>query len=182
MLTHCVKLAYISFPILGTPPQDSVVSLNISVIGAAVTPVKFKQDRYSKTLMENAISGTEVFRPQASGPEGTTGITFSLVSTNSAGLFRIEESTGKVYIAKSLDYEKAKKHVLVIRAEYKASGAAVLPMATEVEGTVTLEDVNDNSPRFLFDTEPKTIALESYTPAGATVLRVSSKLCLIHNH
>ena len=140
---------------------------------SSVQPLRFDKDSYSKELPENVISGVEVFAVKATGPQGSTGITYSLVNTQGSDLFRIEQNFGKVYVDGALDFEKAKEHVLAIRARYSGSGSGGLPLVADVEGTVTLSDVNDNAPRLLFDENPKTVALESFTPAGTTVITVS---------
>ena len=156
------------------PPQESEVSLKISVHSTPFVEVEFSSARYVKSLAEDASTGSSVFTITASysgSVEGT--LTYSIVGGDFDNTFDIDSSNGKVTLAKSLDYETVKKHKLIIRATFDFSDGNVQDIAAEVTGEVTVQDVNDNSPRFLLYSSPTRIAIESYTPSVTEIIKVN---------
>ena len=67
----------------------------------------------------------------------------------------------------SLDREVKASYNLVIRA--KDGG----DLAADATAIISLSDLNDESPRITFmEQEPKNIAIEDFSPAGAFVIQV----------
>ncbi|KAL1394251.1 hypothetical protein pipiens_012089, partial [Culex pipiens pipiens] len=68
-------------------------------------------------------------------------IRYKITSGNIGGVFAIHNTTGALYVAKGLDYEKLKKYELRLTASdsFKENYTTVL---------VSVKDVNDNPPVF----------------------------------
>lgn len=168
-------LIYVYFPShTGTDPQqESEVSLKISVQRTPFVPVEFGSNSYLQSLTEDATVGASVFTVSASRSGSDSGtLTYSIVGGNLDNAFKIDTSSGKVTLAKNLDYETTKKYNLIIRATFDFSDGNIPDVAAEVTGQVTVQDVNDNSPRFLLYNRPTKIAIENYTPSATEVMKV----------
>lgn len=168
-------LIYVYFPSHTDtdPQQESDVSLKISVHRTPFVPVEFSSNSYLQSLTEDATVGASVFTVSASRSGSDSGtLTYSIVGGNLDNAFKIDTSSGKVTLAKNLDYETTKKYNLIIRATFDFSDGNIPDIAAEVTGQVTVQDVNDNSPRFLLYNRPTKIAIESYTPSATEVMKV----------
>lgn len=58
------------------------------------------------------------------------------------GLFSIDNSTGQITLSRGLDREQASSHVIIVKAY--DGGSPESSNSTNI--TITVEDVNDNSP------------------------------------
>ena len=131
----------------------------------------FESASYSKSLPEDASVSSTVFTVKASRSGSDTGIKYSIVGGNSDNTFTVNSDTGKITLAKELDYETKKSHKLIIRATFPSSNN-VPEVTAEVAGEVVVTNVNDNKPRFLLYHSVTRIAIDSYTPSATTVLQV----------
>ena len=160
------------FSPLGTDqPQESEVSLKISVLSALFVPMIFESASYSKFLPEDASTGSTVFTVKASHSGSDVGIKYSIVGGDSTNSFTIDTNSGKITLAKGLDYETTTSYKLIIRATLPSSNN-VPDVTADITGEVKVTDVNDNSPRFLLYQSVTRIAIESYTPSATTVVQV----------
>ena len=148
--------------------------LIISAHGTPFVAVQFSSSSYLTSLAEDAAVDSSVFTVTASRPGSDAGtLKYSIVGGDSDSTFKINSDNGKVTLAKSLDYETVKSYKLIIRATFEFSDGSAPDVTAEVAGEVTVEDTNDNSPRFLVYESPIKIAIESYTPSFTNVLQVS---------
>ncbi|XP_026971317.1 protocadherin-16 isoform X2 [Sagmatias obliquidens] len=95
--------------------------------------------------LQYRILGTPIVSPKAIHTGGSSGpITYSILSGNEKGTFSIQPSTGAVTVrsAEGLDFEANPRLRLVLQAE--SGGAFAFSVLT-----LTLQDANDNAPRFL---------------------------------
>ena len=72
-------------------------------------------------------------------------VTFSLVEGNERGIFYLDPYWGSLILLKPLDREKVDTYRLKIRASDQGSP----PLSSAIIFTLSVEDVNDNLPRFL---------------------------------
>ena len=71
-------------------------------------------------------------------------VTFSLVEGNEQGIFYLDPLWGSLILLKPLDREKVPTYVLKIKASDQGSP----PLFSTITFTLSVEDVNDNLPRF----------------------------------
>ena len=158
------------------------MSLKISVHSTPYTAVEFTSTSYLQSLAEDASIGSSVFTVTASRSGSNTGMKYSIVGGDFDSTFKIDSNNGKVTLAKSLDYETVTSYKLIIRATFKSSDGGVPDATAEIAGEVTVEDVNDNSPRFLLYGSITRIAIESYTPSATKVIQVNKLKIIRHIH
>jgi len=95
------------------------------------------------TVSESASNGTTVIDVNANDGDGgatDTGLTYTIQSGNTGSVFAINASTGVITVANTLDRETTGSYTLVVRA---TDGGAAF---TDQTITVTISDVNDNTP------------------------------------
>ena len=155
-------------------PKDSEVSLKISVYNILQAPVKFSRGSFFKSLPEDVPVGSSVFRAVATRSGSDTGIEYSIIGGNFEHAFKINSNSGAVSLAKTLDNESTQNYRLIIRATFKFSDGSTPDATAEVIGQVAVQDVNDNTPKFLLYSDPTQLAVESYTLSGTTVMTVIS--------
>ncbi|WAR26922.1 FAT4-like protein, partial [Mya arenaria] len=97
------------------------------------------------SVAENSITGTQVYDIDATdGDDGEDGeITYSIVS-GAAGKFSIDPTTGIITVAGALDTETTPTYTLVIEAKDK--GITPSALSAQFTLTITVTDVNDNTP------------------------------------
>uniref|UniRef100_A0ABI7X6D8 FAT atypical cadherin 1 n=1 Tax=Felis catus TaxID=9685 RepID=A0ABI7X6D8_FELCA len=119
----------------------------VKVLGANSNPPEFTQTAYKASFDENVPIGTTVLSVSAVDPdEGENGyVTYSIANLNHVP-FVINHFTGAVSTSENLDYELMPR-VYTLRIRASDWG---LPYRREVEvlATVTLNNLNDNTPLF----------------------------------
>lgn len=134
----------------------STDSINLSMINILVTvedandnaPV-FQQGNYKKTISENlpVDSSIESIMAADADLENTPNaeIYYDITSGNDEHCFRLDPSTGILYVNNTLDYDKGRsEYNLVLRACDKGSPN----LCTLNNFLITLRDENDNAPKF----------------------------------
>ena len=95
-----------------------------------------------QTVSEATEVGTFLFRVHAtdrdSGPEGN--VSYYIIQGDSESNFRINTSSGQVFLAQSLDREHVSAYDLVIRAEDHSNQ----PMSSQITVHINVTDVNDS--------------------------------------
>ena len=140
--------------------------VEVSVYGSGTTPVTFDPLPGSYTIAENSNVNTPVFTANA---KGQSSITYEIVGGNDDNAFKINANNGQVSVKtkESLDREVKASYRLVIRAKDQGG------LAADATAIISLSDLNDESPRITFmEQEPKNIAIEDFSPAGAFVIQV----------
>lgn len=121
--------------------QDSALS-----IIAGRRPPQFYMEKYSVTVREDAKKDTEIAEIRAKSFSERE-IRYTLQAKNKGtGTFIIEPTTGKIKLARELDYEdlrQPKSYILKVNASEDSGG-----FTSSTEVTVGIIDVNDNAPRF----------------------------------
>ncbi|XP_063075464.1 protocadherin Fat 1a isoform X1 [Engraulis encrasicolus] len=132
---------------MGSPRRlSSLCDVSVSVLDINDDPPVFERREYAATLAEDVTVGTQVLRVHATSREreGASEITYGIVSGNERGVFRVEPSTGDIFVIESLDYEIGHEFYLTV----EATDGGTPPLSDMATVNINLTDVNDNSPVF----------------------------------
>lgn len=123
----------------------STPDTRLSIIGGR-RPPQFYMQNYSISINEDTKKDTEVMEVKAKSFSDRE-IRYTLQSKNKgSGTFIIDPTSGKIRLAKELDYEdlrQPKSYLLRVNASEDSGG-----FTTSTEVTINVLDVNDNAPRF----------------------------------
>ena len=122
--------------------QSSEVNVQVLLQDINDNAPEFSQQRYRYTLPESAPVGTTVLSVSAQDSDSGINGQFRYYMENL--YFTVNPYTGEITTTKPLDYETARSHTFVVVAQ--DGGSPVLNGTARVE--VTLQNVNDNPPRF----------------------------------
>ncbi|XP_010642587.1 protocadherin-16 [Fukomys damarensis] len=153
---------------LGRPARSATGVVIVGLQGESERGPRFPRASSEAVLRENAPPGTAVISPKAVHAGSSSGpITYSILSGNEKGIFSIQPSTGAITVrsAEGLDFETSPRLRLVLQAE--SGGAFAFSVLT-----LTLQDTNDNAPRFL---QPHYVAfLPESRPLEGPLLQVEA--------
>lgn len=122
--------------------QSSEINVQVLLQDINDNAPEFSQQRYRYTLPESAPVGTTVLSVSAQDSDSGINGQFRYYMDNL--YFTVNPYTGEITTTKPLDYETARSHTFVVVAQ--DGGNPVLNGTARVE--VTLQNVNDNPPRF----------------------------------
>lgn len=143
--------------------------VNIAVLDLNDNTPVFARDRDEIHIPENAAVGQEIYLARARDKDSgiNSRVTYSL-SYNPDEQFRISESTGVLYLHRSILVEPG----TTLHIEITATDGGDQPMSSKYNLIVTIEDVNDHTP--VFDhTLYETSLLES-TPVNSRFFALSA--------
>ncbi|XP_021795476.2 protocadherin gamma-A9 isoform X11 [Papio anubis] len=128
----------------GEPRRSSTVRIHVTVLDTNDNAPVFAQPIYRVKVLENVPPGTWLLTATASdldeGTNGKVAYKFWKINEKQSLLFQLNENTGEISIAKSLDYEECSFYEMEIQAE----DGGGLKGWTKV--LISVEDVNDNRP------------------------------------
>ncbi|KFO35535.1 protocadherin Fat 4 [Fukomys damarensis] len=154
----------------GNPPLSSQATVQITVTEENYHTPEFSQTHMSTTIPEShsigAIVRTVSARDRDAAMNGL--IRYSISAGNEEGIFAINSTTGVLTLAKALDYELCQKHEITI----SATDGGWVARTGYCSVTVTVIDVNDNSPIFVPDKYFPAV-LEN-APSGTTVIHLNA--------
>ncbi|XP_069049414.1 protocadherin Fat 1 isoform X3 [Lepisosteus oculatus] len=132
---------------LGIPQKSSWRLLDVTILDSNDNSPRFLQDSYSVEISENTEVGSDIIQVEATDRDlGLNGeVRYSLVGDTDK--FEINEQTGIVKVKGHLDREARSVYLLKIAARDQAAEEPQLLSTVLLK--VTLEDVNDNPPRFV---------------------------------
>ncbi|XP_067374427.1 protocadherin beta-16-like [Channa argus] len=149
----------------GNPQRSGTINVEVNILDANDNAPVFNQSVYKAAVTENAAKGTHIVTVNASdidsGLNGKVTYSFSKSKAGAADLFDIDEATGRIYVAKQIDFEKDKK--IEFRVEAKDQGGYTDSSKVEIE----VIDVNDNAP--VINVMSFTSHVSEDSPAGTTV-------------
>ncbi|XP_037957800.1 cadherin-related tumor suppressor [Teleopsis dalmanni] len=130
----------------GSPPLTGTGVVRVIVQDMNDHSPEFARQSYQATVQENLPVGTKVLQPVATdkdiGPNGK--IRFTLLG-DKIDKFNINTDTGEITTAAVLDREDTSAYHLTLMAQ---DSSATEPRATAVNLTITILDINDNTPQF----------------------------------
>lgn len=109
--------------------------------------VQFYQAFYRASVLESAAVGTSILRLSASDADthATPTVTFTALLTGGQDYLDVDKTTGVVFISNNLDHETLPRLDLTVRASDNGDPE----LTSDVNVTVNVIDVNDNSPVFV---------------------------------
>lgn len=132
---------------LGIPQKAAWRLLDVVVVDANDNPPEFLQESYFVEVSEDKEVHSEIIQVEATdkdlGPNGH--VTYSILTDTDK--FSIDSATGVVKITHPLDRELQHEHYLKIEARDQAREEPQLFSTVVLK--VSLEDVNDNPPKFI---------------------------------
>ncbi|XP_023289907.1 fat-like cadherin-related tumor suppressor homolog isoform X2 [Orussus abietinus] len=137
---------------LGQPQKAASRMLPVTVLDVNDNPPRFEKSLASFRVSESALDGTSVFRANATDADlgEHARVVYSLVTETED--FKLDPVTGVLAVKGGLDRERQDLYELKIRAI--DNGGRPPALHSEALVRVTVDDVNDNPPKF---------ALASYT-------------------
>ncbi|XP_046748553.1 fat-like cadherin-related tumor suppressor homolog isoform X2 [Diprion similis] len=134
---------------LGKPQKSASRMLPVTVLDVNDNAPKFEKTLASFKISENALNGTNVFRANATDADlgENARVTYSLATETND--FRVDSVTGVLSVFGRLDRERQELYELRIRASDNGGfGTDEPPLHSEALVRVTVDDVNDNPPKF----------------------------------
>lgn len=154
----------------GVPPQMDEVTVTLIVTGENRYNPVFTALSYQVIVPENEPLSSTIVTVNASdndqGPNGM--IRYEISAGNERKKFAVDPTTGAVTILQSLDYDTVQEYHLNITAK----DLGFKPRMTTAMLTITLTDINDNSPTFNQSKYEAYIA--ENMPANSFVYRVKA--------
>lgn len=137
----------------GNPPLSSSAIVMVTVADCNDNAPVFSSVEYHTQVSESSPVGTQLVQVAAQDPDfGTNGLLrFDIFAGNDKGHYKLDPESGLLLVNQSLDYEQDSKYILTVRASDGGESSEKRKVAFTVV-FITVLDVNDNSPHFLFST------------------------------
>ncbi|XP_053372273.1 protocadherin beta-16-like isoform X19 [Clarias gariepinus] len=157
----------------GNPPKSGTAAIHVTVLDANDNIPVFSQPVYRVSLAENTPLGTEVITVSATdADEGANGdVTYELsrLSDNSAKLFSLDRTTGRITVSGNIDYEDEKYFEMRVQAK---DGPGLVSSAKII---IDITDVNDNEPRIILKSLNDPIPENSAAGTEVAIINVQDK-------
>lgn len=151
----------------GTPAQTSTVQIEVIASSSGTARPTFNTIPTGLSIKENIQGNTTVTTVTAQSSNGAA-VSYNMAGGNIGDVFDVTSSTGRIYVKGIVDYELMPQYRLWIEA---AQGGST-PGTSYAEVVITIEDENDNAPRFSASVYEASIAENSYV--GSTLIRVTA--------
>ncbi|KOB78988.1 Cadherin [Operophtera brumata] len=154
----------------GEPALSSNLTLVVDVQDVNDNPPIFEHDSYTANVIESEAINAKILEIQAIDKDtgNNARITYRLVSNSSDDFFKVQASSGWVYLAKSLDRETTDKHRMIITA----TDNGIPPLSATASLVVNVVDANDNDP--VFSKAAYEFQVEENRRIGAFVGKISA--------
>ncbi len=157
---------------MGPMSLTGTTTVEITVIDINEFPPVFAEEAFFGEVSENTPSNTFILQLNASDMDFAENATilFTIVSGNDLGLFEVVSESGEIRVAGPLDFEEQREHQLVVMA-IDSAPTIETRLSSEVNVTIQIIDVNDNTPEFL--NEPYIVVVREDEEAGAIVFNAT---------
>ena len=136
-----------------SPPETATLTLTVNVGDVNDNLPVFDESAYAASIDETLAPGASVISVRATDADGTadnSNVIYSITAGNTGDVFHINESTGEITVAAGaeLDFETTPTYTLTIGARdgLDASGTDDTVVDTTTTVTITINDINDESP------------------------------------
>ena len=157
----------------GYPPRTSYKNLHVRLGDFNDHPPVFDREIYEVNINESAPVGTPIVRLKVSDEDSglNAKVRLNIVGGNKNGQFRMNPSSGVLYVARPLDAETKGSYTLTVTALDQANTGLRKQSSAKVRILVT--DTNDNDPVFE-DGASKEITFDENEPPGSKVYKVKA--------
>ncbi|XP_021205801.2 protein dachsous isoform X1 [Bombyx mori] len=157
----------------GSPPLASNLTLVVDVQDVNDNTPVFEHEAYTANILESETVNAKILEVQAIDKDtgNNARITYRILSENNntnEEFFKVQPSTGWVYLAKPLDRETKAKHKMLLTA----TDNGLPPLSTTANLVVNVIDANDNDP--VFTKNAYEFQVEENSRAGAFVGKISA--------
>ncbi|KAK9891679.1 hypothetical protein WA026_015647 [Henosepilachna vigintioctopunctata] len=155
-------------------PQSSAITVIIEIEDVNDNYPKWSIDPIKISVLENIKIGSNVFNFSTFDPDfGSNGeVQYSILKQYpDAAMFSIDSLTGQLVLNKPLDYEDVKDHVLIVVATDQCVNVSQR-LSSSVTAMVSVGDVNDNSPQFVFPPKPSSVMMGRGLSVGMIVTQI----------
>ncbi|KAJ1128407.1 hypothetical protein NDU88_006786 [Pleurodeles waltl] len=154
-----------------SPHWHSSIPVHLQVVPKDVSLPRFSEPLYTFAASEDLPAGTELGLVKALAVEP---IIYSLVKgtttdSNKDGVFTLDQQTGSIRVAKTIDHETTKWYQIDVMAQCSHLETDLIALASV---SIQVKDVNDNHP--IFEANPYKAFLMENMPAGTTVIQVTA--------
>lgn len=148
----------------GNPPYSSETQILVKVVEKTVP--SFSEQSYRASVAENIETFSPILSASAVSPNGGE-LIYTIEGGNEDEIFSVDYSAGVIFVNEGLDYEVKKEHQVTLRATDTLSSGY-----SESIIFLSVEDVNDCSPRFLNDSY--FVSVSESQPRGTVILKVEA--------
>ncbi len=154
----------------GQEPLSNTSQVYIEVLDLNDNPPLFDAELYRVSIPENSILSTSVFQIPATDADATTNseLRYTILSGNLGGVFIVNEIFGLITTSDYLDREVTPSYTLGVRVIDLGTPQFTATAVVEV----TVQDVNDNTPRF--ESRTYSISIPESIEIGSEILSVSA--------
>ncbi|XP_055629292.1 fat-like cadherin-related tumor suppressor homolog isoform X4 [Toxorhynchites rutilus septentrionalis] len=151
----------------GTPPLSNLATVNISVTDSNDNPPQFNQNSYTARIREDAQKGDKILQVRANDMDSEENgrVSYRIERGDRMGQFAIEEDTGYISVAGTLDRESISNYVLEVQARDNGFPTLTAYVLVNVE----ISDANDNPP--MFTLQNYTAVVQEDKQIGYTLLK-----------
>lgn len=135
----------------GSPPRSAMATLSVFVMDVNDNAPQFSVSEYTAAVPESLVVGSSVTQVRATDADSgvNAAITYRIAAGNQDGVFTIDEQTGEISLAASLDFEQQPLHVIIVSA---TNDLSVVPLGATVTVQIAVSETNEHPPIFTQDT------------------------------
>ena len=130
----------------GRPPRSGFCVVTVSLVDVNDNTPTFLSSPYVVVLYEDLRVGSAVIRVEAVDADSgdNARLTYSFIPPPSNIPFRINNTSGEIFLSRRLDFETSNRYSLTVRA----TDHGAPPKWSNTKVDVTIRDINDNAPKF----------------------------------
>ncbi|XP_058828867.1 fat-like cadherin-related tumor suppressor homolog isoform X4 [Topomyia yanbarensis] len=151
----------------GIPPLSNLATVNISVTDSNDNSPQFTQNSYTARIREDAQKGDKILQVRANDMDSEENgrVSYKIERGDRMGQFVIEEATGYISVAGTLDRESISNYVLDVQARDNGFPTLTAYVLVNIE----ISDANDNPP--MFTIQNYTAVVQEDKQIGFTLLK-----------
>lgn len=148
----------------GEPKLSAECTVRVRITDANDHAPEFLVDAYSADVLESAPVGAEVLKVTATDADRGDNAAVSYYLVDGLKTFSLNETTGKLTLTAPLDRETKDSYHLSIEARDAGSPSR----STFIPAAITVQDVNDQAPKFV-SYPKKALNLSESLPVGSEI-------------
>ncbi|XP_064595123.1 cadherin-99C-like [Liolophura sinensis] len=121
--------------------RSSTLQMIVRIVSQANNSPQFSGDLYVQPISEGTTPNTQVYLAVAQDPDNEP-LTYSIIGGNAGNVFRINATSGMIFLRTNLDRETRDSYDIQLQARDRAGLTDTMTVRFEVT------DINDNTPQF----------------------------------